>query len=256
MERNTKHRILGVFVIVGLTIILLPFFQGGSKMPPAETILSKAPPFPGQVTQLSEAEPQTDNAATSGPLAMPVAAAPTAAVPTMATNPVTPAAAPVNTAPVTEVVPNNQLSSNAATTPELSPNGQAEALETSALTVPKVTPKKTFKVKQAAIHAKTKVKPKTITAQAPLNDNGLFNLKSAVWVIQIGSFKNKAQALRIVNQLRKNDYRAFIQHMPGGVTQVFVGPESRRVAANQLAGQLEIRMHMRGIVISYQPLTL
>lgn len=87
----------------------------------------------------------------------------------------------------------------------------------------------------------------------------LFKEKNPVWVIQLGSFKNKTNALRLVNQLRASGYRAFIQQVnstEGNSTRVYVGPETKQTAARALAGELESQLHVRGIVISYQPLAL
>lgn len=94
---------------------------------------------------------------------------------------------------------------------------------------------------------------------APLSNNGLLSLKNAAWVIQLGSFKNKANALRLVNQLRASGYRAFIQQVSntaGQNTRVYVGPENKIQSARALADRLQSDLHMRGIVISYQPLSL
>jgi len=44
MERKTKHRLLGIFVVIGLVIIILPFFQGEKENAP-NTALVTAPPI-------------------------------------------------------------------------------------------------------------------------------------------------------------------------------------------------------------------
>lgn len=64
MEKKTKHRILGVLVVIGIVIILLPLFQS-EKEAPVETTLVKAPPFPGQAPQVAS-NPSED---TEAPLA-------------------------------------------------------------------------------------------------------------------------------------------------------------------------------------------
>jgi DedD protein len=99
-------------------------------------------------------------------------------------------------------------------------------------------------------------KPKFV--EKALTENGLVELKNRTWVIQIGSFKNKANALRLVNQLRANGYPAFIQQLSGTKenTRVFVGPESKHKSAHALAQKLEAELHLKAIVISYQPLSL
>jgi DedD protein len=115
------------------------------------------------------------------------------------------------------------------------------------------------KVKQKTKQAKLMQASKIKIDNKPIKDNGLLELKQAAWVIQIGSFKNKANALRLVNQLRANGYRAFIQQTSGTFgdsTRVFVGPENKHHSARALADRLESDMHIRGIVISYKPLAL
>lgn len=104
---------------------------------------------------------------------------------------------------------------------------------------------------------KTKMKP--IKLEAALGDNGLASIKGSAWVVQIGSFKNKSNALRLVNKLRLNGYHAFMQHVAmtsGENTRVFVGPESQHGRARTLAQRLEADLHVKTIVISYKPLTL
>lgn len=98
-----------------------------------------------------------------------------------------------------------------------------------------------------------------LVKSASLDADGLARLKDAAWVIQIGSFKNKTNALRLVNQLRASGYRTFIQQVSTGFgegVRVFVGPEAKQTKARELAAQLESNMHIHGIVISYKPLAL
>lgn len=120
---------------------------------------------------------------------------------------------------------------------------------------------------KTAAKAITAAKPKTIASAAvkafkmPKQDdsNGLLKLNQTAWVIQVGSFKQKTEAMRFVNQLRGNGYRAFIQQLPsenGNSTQVFVGPENRQHLARALAAQLQSDMQVKGVVVSYQPFAL
>lgn len=93
----------------------------------------------------------------------------------------------------------------------------------------------------------------------PLNSNGLLQLKKSAWVIQLGSFKEKSNALRLVNKLRAGGYRAFIQHVSGHSgqsTRVFVGPEHQQASARIVASELEKNLKLHGIVISYKPFSL
>jgi DedD protein len=95
--------------------------------------------------------------------------------------------------------------------------------------------------------------------QMPLDKNGLMQLKKSAWVIQMGSFKQKTNALKLVNKLRSKGYRAFIQNVNGDTgenTRVFVGPEHQQASARIVATELATNMKLQGIVISYKPFTL
>ncbi len=132
----------------------------------------------------------------------------------------------------------------------------------------KTAPKKKVSSAKAKAHKQvtTALMSKLTTASAinankrkPVDNNGLLKLKQAAYVIQIGSFKEKTNALRLVNKLRAQGYRAFIQHAvvaSGENTRVFVGPEHHQASARVLASELENKMKLHGIVISYKPFTL
>lgn len=82
---------------------------------------------------------------------------------------------------------------------------------------------------------------------------------NATWAIQLGSFRNKNNAIRLINRLRNNGYQAFMRHIPstfGESIRVYVGPESKKETAKELVAQLETDFHIKGIIIHYQPLAL
>src|SRR3990167_7693331 len=74
MEKKTKHRLLGILVIVGLVIILLPLFQSGKESSSPATLV-KAPPFPDQSIQVTsqpiENSPQPVSNTSSPPIEQP-----------------------------------------------------------------------------------------------------------------------------------------------------------------------------------------
>jgi DedD protein len=331
MDRKTKHRILGVLVVIGLVIILLPLFQG-RKEGRNDTALVTAPPFPDQSIQVASAAgeqkqitpAQESNIPTTITDSTPDAASsiggvkqqPDDTIGVTHTNaikqdsdiPVPDIAAPkpaVNLSANTTVKPVIQLADNTKTPavpennplPEISDNTppapaitQSNASEVEYLTEtgapkPKTkakithavfitkkpvksdshksieSKKNTQAVKTALTSSKSTsfIKPHLASLKAPIDENGLAKLKSAAWVIQIGSYKDKTNALRMVNQLRENGYNAFIQQITtalGDHTRVFVGPEIKLNSARALAGKLQNEMHIQGIVISYKPLTL
>jgi cell division septation protein DedD len=78
------------------------------------------------------------------------------------------------------------------------------------------------------------------------------------WVVQIGNFKDKINAFRLVNKLRSQGINAFI-HQKGAAfgeeTKVYIGPETKRDSAEFLATKLSKEAQLSGVVKSYQPLS-
>src|SRR5579872_7488431 len=254
MERKTKQRILGILVVIGLIIIMLPLFQNGKELS-TEAAVVKAPPFPDQSVQVATNASEEDSnpppvqttsvtvSSVTPPSASPTMPTPPAVThtsqpPVAASSSPTPAmtqpAAPVQptqAVPVVPAQPNQTQSSSPsdiADSNNIIENPHVPSLNNllkSANTQPKVNKKliasaskpkhaKVIKTAQLTTHTTHVYKMKTLAAmQSPINDNGLANLKNPAWVIQMGSFKNKANALRLVNQLRANGYRAFIQQV-------------------------------------------
>jgi cell division septation protein DedD len=215
MERQIKHRILGIFVIIGLVILLLPLFHTSHKELAADSTL-KTPPFPDQAIQVTES-----------------------ALETVPENP------PITTDPKSK---DKDLFN--ALRPSIVSNTIYSKLPTKKVSaeISKEDPLKTTHLKPLA----------SIIKNEMANDESLTKLNSSVWVIQLGSFKNKTNALRLVNKLRANGYKAFIQQVSAvsGGTRVFVGPEHKKTLAHALASRLQNEMHIKGVVVSYKPLTL
>jgi DedD protein len=249
MNKSMRNKILGAFVVVGLIIIALPFFQNSGEVPATAALVS-APTFPDQTLQVAAEQQQPT---------------PSNDVPKQVNDsPVTPDKMSEATITTSDNTPSN-------TTGDIKqvPDDTVQDLHNteSNATVPAITApaateptKDTTKKKPTTVKkvAQTKVK-KAAPKQAAITENGLTALKNPAWVVQMGSFKNKANALRMVNQLRASGYRAFIQKTTttfGENTRVFVGPENKPDSARTLASKLESDMHLHGIVISYKPLAL
>ncbi|MBX3708895.1 MAG: SPOR domain-containing protein [Gammaproteobacteria bacterium] len=290
MESRVKHRILGMLVIIGLVIILLPLFQGGKELSP-NTVLVKAPPFPNQPAQVTAV-----NTMVSPPAPSPVESslvvmqdAPMAPQPIETTenaihqqpddiisiarpsiiNDTSTSQVQLSTSEIvqSEMIANKSSVTEAPTTISTEPAKTShyriiEGEKAASLLKKSAHKSKTALHKKPAEMVKTKIAKTTKVAPGlnqSIDDDGLIKLKGAVWVIQIGSFQNKANALRVVNQLRENGYHAFIQQIStalGSHTRVFVGPENKRATARALADRLQHEMHMQGILITYKPLVL
>jgi len=227
MERQTKHRILGIFVVIALVIILLPFFQGSKELSKG-TALVAAPPFPDQPVEIASIKEPA---------------------PTPAAYQVAETIQPVKSAEIRlhhdDIIPSkitmNEVKS--PTEPVISVSKHQPSVKARTITAVKTSRQKSIK----------------IPVKSSKNE-GLLRLKGSVWVVQIGSFSNKTNALRIVNELRANGYRAFIQEITtayeNNTTRVYVGPLHKQTNARALADRLQSEMHLKGIVISYKPLSL
>lgn len=250
MDKKIKHRILGVLVIAALVVILIPFFHGKNEFS-TDAPSVKAPPFPGQTVQAVNPEFAMD--------AAPAVQQPV--IPIVNTSSDEIRDKPDDTISNTHVSYQPEVSnqSDPGISPaKTKPAAVKEATAESRPRVAELKPRIKTPVSQARAAAAQSQTPSAIPALTS-GDNGLIVLKSSVWVIQLGSYKNKTKALRLVNQLRAGGYPAFIQKIStafGESTQVYVGPTAKRSAAHELADRLEAEMHIHGIVISYKPLTL
>jgi DedD protein len=262
MERTTKHRILGILVMIGLVIILLPLFQSGGE-PNNKTEVVKAPPFPDQSVQVTTpvhvaeessmtpeqpAQESAESKANQTPNDLLSVSRPSVVNDTSMTNDTDKQRKVAEIEPTINPEEDDFKTQTTTTTTITKANDAVPPKTVIAKAKIVQSAKKTVRVIKQAPHI-----------NAPIRDNGLAELKNPAWVIQIGSFKNKANALRLVNQLRANGYRAFIQQTSstfGDSTRVFVGPENKHNVARALASRLEGDMHIRGIVISYKPLAL
>ncbi len=252
MESKTKHRILGVLVIIGLGVLAYPLLQSGDEVP-SEKVLVKAPPFPDQSTPTPDAPVSAvapvDNTSLPSSQAEPLPDTPES---------ITPSAGQatsddegmqqqpddtINSANQPNVVNVKAPALSTVPTPDL-PAAATKPVESSApVPEPKAapapateggdkvslsdTPKpvkavhaqaKTVakKLAKVAVPAKTLASATATALNLPKHDdnNGLLKLNQAVWVIQVGSFESKTKALQFVNSLRENGYRAFIQSVP------------------------------------------
>jgi DedD protein len=270
MENQTKYRILGILVIIGLVIIVMPFFQNNHKDEKTTKTLSTDQKSEANsetitlneipVTQLANAQespfsPDPDDG-------MIDTALPEEAL--QKQNPI-----PVNTVQkITEVsqsLPGDKPLSTKNTNTQSVQLVQAQKVKPST-TVHKinikaeahkttiVSHKKPIVTKHLSkVYFSKNTSPKSIQ---PTIDK-LTHLKKSAWVIQVGSFQNRVNALRILRQLRQKGYSAFLQEMSlqdGEELRIYVGPEQQRKSAIRLRNQIKKDAQLQGIVIKYQPL--
>jgi DedD protein len=124
---------------------------------------------------------------------------------------------------------------------------------------------RTASVKTPANPSKTITKKTTVAtamhipASVPAADmsENLSNLKKTAWVVQMGSFRNKGNAIRLTNALRAKGYKAFTyETKSNGQTRVYVGPEFKQASASVLVNRIQEEIDMQGVIVAYNPLEL
>lgn len=117
------------------------------------------------------------------------------------------------------------------------------------------SPSKKPKAMKHSLHKQSKM-----VSNTPKLKHEAINPKDPAWVVQMGSFKEKANATRLANKLRASGYKAFTREITsahGSVqTRVYIGPEHKQVAALKLSSEVEQQMKIHGLVIKYKPLEL
>ena len=273
MESKTKHRILGVIVMAGIAVLMYPILQANTDKLADEQKLVKAPVFPDQAIQVSAETAKPDVIPGDYQISSDSLEVSNNTSPDIPNDTQGAAEERHMPGPMSSKDDHEQC-----VIIDVRPSNLSNAAEKITKTTTKVSAtKKKHKVhSQKNVTAKLKKKPKSAQKpiiyskindrklinsyqQQPLDENGLLQLKKAAWVIQLGSFKDKANALKLANQLRSKGYRAFIQNYSastGQHTRVFVGPESQQKSARLVAAELKKGMRLHGIVISYKPFTL
>ncbi len=290
MERKTTQRIIGILVVAALIVISLPLLFGGTNTDaPVQSAEMKAPPFPDQQETQNSVTISQNTADSINPQASTITVQSTDAQPVAETAKNTSATASPATTPATTTAQNTATAnttspaSTTAETPVVATSSSTSAPSTSnatasdsvaSTTTPVVTASNstteaaTANVATPVTTAATDMQPAVATQeatpaapkakhikQAKLKQREVAPLKTAAWVVQMGSFKNKMNALRLANQLRALGYKAFTQNR-GNSMRVYVGPELKQASASSLANQIQEKINMQGIVVFYHPMEI
>lgn len=273
MERKTKQRILGVLVTIGLVVILLPLFQTGE---PAASGAGRSAQEASEPVIPVNTQPGAKNdspyrtrALADSDVPQPVPIQNSAAMdqnavrlqpddtiqmshPSIISEQAQTDSAAQKDEPKTQDVANATVEdTEAKATPAVANNAFEIDARPESITEKMKTAERKTKAKAAVQVAKREVKPSAKTV-----DSALAEVQSAAWVIQLGSFKNKANAERLVSLLKASGYKAFTQKYAkfgNEAVRVYVGPEPKITVANNLAGQLKEDFKLHGIVMTYMP---
>jgi DedD protein len=221
MQIKKKYLILSIIVFIAIIIIMVPHFYQSRDLA-LRTAAVNIPPFPAQPTTVAIQA----------------------------------------TEPLQTTVKNLTAVSSTMPVPEL---GEKEAKKIIAqevaqkkLDVKKVSPAAT-EVEQQKANKHLQAWQAILKNAQTIEANEKEPFTSQAWVIQVGNYKDKANAIRMVNQLRKKGYPAYLhanKSLFGKYIRVYIGPEKSDQAAKQLAKQIEKEMDIEGIVMSYQPFDL
>lgn len=163
------------------------------------------------------------------------------------------AVSPTNSASNDQADHNNQLQASdspAAARPDVEPKEQHSE---------KVSPDKSADLLKKADKSNQKHVRTASKEKIHATHSELAKLKTAAWVVQMGSFKDKANARHLADKLRAAGFKAFIHEVKspkGERTRVWVGPESQQASAAKLSDQIEQQFKMRGILVNFKPLEL
>jgi len=72
------------------------------------------------------------------------------------------------------------------------------------------------------------------------------------WSVQLASLRNRSNAEKLRDDLRRKGYNAYIRSADG-MSKVLVGPLIDRNAANSLRNELENQQRLKGFVVRFQP---
>ncbi len=292
MEKKTTQRIVGVFVVIALAIILLPLLMGESETP-VETA-ERTPASQLENPVLPDAKNNTaENTATKDATENPSATQ--AENTTQNTNNLSSESvtaglvqnnkqmdfAVQNKKPAEIAPPANENKTTAAENNKSTSTQTAEVASASSQTKTE-TPPAAAEKNSAVVIADNKPVTTENTTQTlekiseklavkkeptisppkhtrPMKTARVAQVKRAAWVVQMGSFKQKENAIRLVNSLRASGYKAFTKEFKtakGDRVRVYVGPAENKPSAVLLASKLEDKTKLKGIVISYNPLEI
>ncbi len=260
MDKRKTQRILGILVIIALIIILFPLLFNKNEVA-VQTTSVTAPAFPDKqnpAATMTTADNQ-DNTVNTAPLET---------IPAQSNNDDN-ASAKLETLPSpigTDVAP---VASN--TEPPVSnaqdTNTMDEQIkhETQASTEPAMLPpeeENTDQPKPKPVVNKPTIKSSKNKTKTPIKPilHEVAKLNQPAWIVQMGSFKNKANARNLTDKLRAAGFNAFtkeIKSAKGGLrTHVYVGPEFKEASATKISRKIKHDMNLQSIVLPYKPLAL
>ncbi len=252
MEEKLKYRLVGAAVILALMAFFLPLILDSKKY--KTEIVTQIPPMP---TSSIDSDSATEQSNDSRPKESETIEKP------LVINLDTPIEDQATDEAIVseDVVDGIQESSLVKIDEELSEINDKATVENSSSTEEVKTPNKVAKTQQEkiieAVEApKVEVETKAKEAENKVevvNTTAKPDFKESAYVIQIGSFSNKENATQLVNDLRKQDYRAY-QRVSDKFSRVFVGPYPEVSIAKSRSSKLAEIVGNSVKVIEFDPI--
>lgn len=152
----------------------------------------------------------------------------------------------------------------AITAPSVTPNAPEQPVKNSVVAaavtnVPTEKSESAIVVPAKPVIAKVKnAPPRQKVAHVKSKSKALSFVKStssAAWVVQMGNFSIRQNAVHLANVLEASGYKAFIQDVTfsnGKVrTRVYIGPEFKQASATRLSKDIKQKLSMQGFVVPY-----
>lgn len=241
MDTSSKQRLIGVGVLVALAIVVLPIlFHHSSKTELALNIPQDAPP-PPPVSNVQIAPPTQNTPKTALPPSS-----------TSVVNAEKPVVKPMRNDTITQY--------DSEPGPEFKQRPlsikSVHVLRRPAPSKPKVKaaaqPRKKATQKTIAISAKQVAKTPVVQQQKSVAKTTKKPKSKAVWLVQLGSFKNEANAKTLVARLTEHGYKAHSKTIKTGqttITKVYIGPEYKHESADWIKRKLAKTLKIKSIIV-------
>lgn len=118
-------------------------------------------------------------------------------------------------------------------------------------TVQVISPESTAAISEPVLTAN--IRNDAVLASVPRIAN---QIQKSAWMLQVGSFKNKVNAIQLANKLRSNGYEAFITSTHQSMVRVIIGPGFSRSDVTALSDKISKEMHLQTTIINSKTITL
>ncbi len=233
-ESEFKQRMIGAIVLIALGVIFIPILLNGEDDDGMPLFSSNIPERHKSITNMKPLK-----------LSSNISPAEVKLVETILVDELSPTV--INNSKEVDKLSDNSTDSVELNTDELK--------TTKNLSEP-VTTIKPVELTETKTQSNTsKVKPKPTDGVTDTQKNKVITLKATAWIIQVGSFSNKKNAIKLQNKLRNKKFHAFVEAVKTKSElnyRVRIGPEVKKNVAQKIQKRLKKDLKINGIVMKYK----